>query len=77
MKITISIPTYKANSWCHLDKHGEVEFSAEADDLLEGYANLKAQINELLAQTNAENQVVLELSEIQREIQNRKKFYKI
>lgn len=70
--IKISIPTYKANSWGQLDKQGEIVVSAEVDNLSEGYAALKAQIEELLIQTNAENKIVTDLQILNSEIDRRK-----
>ena len=43
------------------------------DSLSEGYAALKAEVNELLKQTNAENQIVLELNQLHEEIDSKKK----
>ncbi|WP_293157766.1 MULTISPECIES: hypothetical protein [unclassified Microcoleus] len=71
VNIKISIPTYKANSWGQLDKQGEVQISAEVDSLSDGYAALKAQIDELLTQTNAENQIVVNLQKLGNEIDRR------
>jgi chromosome segregation ATPase len=69
--IKISIPTYKANSWGQLDKQGEVQISAEVDSLSDGYAALKVQVDELLAQANAENQIVVNLQKLGNEIDRR------
>ena len=72
VSIKISIPTYKANSWGQLDKQGEVQISAEVDSLSDGYAALKVQVDELLAQANAENQIVVNLQKLGNEIDRRK-----
>jgi chromosome segregation ATPase len=69
--IKISIPTYKANSWGQLDRQGEVQISAEVDSLLDGYTALKVQVDELLAQANAENQIVVNLQKLGDEINRR------
>jgi DNA repair exonuclease SbcCD ATPase subunit len=71
MLIRISVPTYKANSWGQFDKQGEIQVSAEVDNLSEGYAALKVQIDELLTQTSAENQIVANIQTLNSEIERR------
>lgn len=71
--VKISVPTYRLNTWGHLDKQGEVELSAEVDALSDGYAALKEQVDELLAQVKAENRVVTELGTINSEIDKSQK----
>jgi seryl-tRNA synthetase len=69
--IKISIPTYKANSWGQLDKQGELQISSETYSLSDGYAAVKVQVDELLAQANAENQIVVNLQKLGNEIDRR------
>ena len=72
INIKISVPTYKSNSWGQLDKHGEVEINSDVDSLSGGYFLLKAQIDELLTQVNAENQMVLDFQKLDSEVDRRK-----
>ena len=71
--IRIDIPTYKSNSWGQLEKQGDLQVSANVDSLSDGYAALKVQINELLKQVNAENQIVVDLHKLTAEIDSRQK----
>ena len=72
INIKISVPTYKSNSWGQLDKHGEVQISSDVDSLSSGYFLLKTQIDELLSQANAENQIVLDLQKLGSEVDSRR-----
>ncbi len=72
INIKISVPTYKSNSWGQFDKQGEVEINSDVDSLSGGYFLLKAQIDELLTQVNAENQMVLDLQKLDSEVDRRK-----
>ncbi len=69
--IKISVPTYKVNSWGQLNAQGEIVVSAEVDNLSEGYQALKTQIDELLIQSNAENQIVIDIQELSLQIDRR------
>lgn len=69
--LKINIPTYKSNSWGQLEKHGDLQVSSNVDSLSDGYAALKVQIDELLAQVNAENQIVIDLHQLVSEIDSR------
>ena len=71
--VKISVPTYQANSWGQLDKQGEVQISADADSLSQEYPVMKAQIDELLKEANAENRLVLDLKELERKCENRQR----
>lgn len=74
--IKISVPTYKVNSWGQLDARGEIVVSAEVDNLSEGYQVLKTQIDELLIQSNAENQIVVDLQKLNSQIDRRQETLK-
>lgn len=74
--IKISVPTYKVNSWGQLNAQGEIVVSAEVDNLSEGYQALKTQIDELLIQSNAENQIVVDLQKLSSEIDRRQETLK-
>jgi len=71
--VKISVPTYQANSWGQLDKQGEVQISADVDSLSQEYPVMKAQIDELLKEANAENRLVLDLKELERKCENRQR----
>jgi chromosome segregation ATPase len=71
--VKISVPTYQANSWGQLDKQGEVQISADVDSLSQEYPVMKAQIDELLKEANAENRLVLDLKELERKCENKQR----
>jgi hypothetical protein len=65
LNVTISVPTYKSNSWGRLDKQGEVQISSEVNSLSEEYPRIKAQVDELLEKANAENRLILDLESLE------------
>jgi hypothetical protein len=73
INVTISVPTYKVNSWGQLDKQGEVQISANVDSLSQEYLVMKAQIDELLKEVSAENRLVLNLQELEDKCERRQK----
>ncbi|MEZ2318860.1 MAG: hypothetical protein ACBR15_07565 [Microcoleus sp.] len=66
--LKITLPTYKPNDYNNLCVSGELQVSAEVDTLSDGYAVLKNQLDQLLKETQAENQIVLDLQNLQSEI---------
>lgn len=70
--VRLGIPTYKSNSWGQLEKQGDLQVSANVDSLSDGYAALKNQIEELLTQVNAENQIVVDLHKLTTEIDSKR-----
>jgi DNA integrity scanning protein DisA with diadenylate cyclase activity len=72
-KLKVVINSYVRNSWRNLERHGEIEISAEVDVLSEGYEKLKLQINELLTKIDAENQLISDIGETEKELQSKTK----
>jgi hypothetical protein len=71
LNLKLSVPTYKVDSWKQLDTQGTLEISSEVDSLSEGYASIKAQVDELLTQASAENRLVLDLKDLESQRQNK------
>ncbi|MEG4047805.1 hypothetical protein [Microcoleus sp. Pol17_C1] len=69
--LKISIPVYKKNEWDNLSKKGKVEVFSEVDNLSEGYELLKAQIDELLAELDAQNRLAKSASALEVEIESK------
>ncbi|MEZ2226880.1 MAG: hypothetical protein ACBR50_11490 [Microcoleus sp.] len=70
--LKITLPTYKPNDYNNLCVSGELQVSAEVDTLSDGYAALKNQLDQLLKETQAENQIVVDLKNLQSEIELKK-----
>ncbi|MEG4497565.1 hypothetical protein QUB05_05660 [Microcoleus sp. F10-C6] len=68
--LKISIPVYKKNEWDNLSKKGKVEVFSEVDNLSEGYESLKVQIDELLAELNAQNRLAESARALEVEIEH-------
>jgi len=75
--VKITLPTYQSNSWGQLDKQGEVQISADVDSLSQEYPVMKAQIDELLKEANAENRLVLDLKDLERKCENKQRSFNI
>jgi hypothetical protein len=75
--VKITLPTYQFNSWGQLDKQGEVQISADVDSLSQEYPVMKAQIDELLKEANAENRLVLDLKDLERKCENKQQSFNI
>jgi hypothetical protein len=73
INVKISVPTYRANSWGQLDTPGEVEIISAVDILSLEYPVLKAQINGLLQEANAENRLALDLKDLERKCENKQR----
>lgn len=68
LKTVRSIATYKADSYNYLQISGQLQVSADVDNLSDGYVALKNQVDQLLKQTQSENQIVLDLEKLQLEV---------
>jgi len=75
--VKITLPTYQSNSWGQLEKQGEVQISADVDSLSQEYPVMKAQIDELLKEANAENRLVLDLKDLERKCENKQQSFNI
>lgn len=69
--LKIAIPVYKNNEWENLSKKGKIEVSSEVDSLSEGYKSLKAEIDELLAELDAQNRLAKSAHELEMEIERK------
>ncbi len=65
----IKIPIYKKTKWETLKKDGILEVSAEVDSLSEGYEMLKKQLDNLLAELDAQNRLAEDSESLERQIQ--------
>lgn len=69
--LKISIPVYKKGNWNSLKKEGRVIVSSEVSELSEGYKDLKAQIDKLLSELNAQNRLANDAKSLEQEIENK------
>jgi hypothetical protein len=68
MHLKISLPTYGKDKWEYLEVRGHITVEGKADNLSEGYDQLKVQVEALLKQVNAENRLSLSVTELNRQI---------
>ncbi|MEG5008279.1 hypothetical protein [Microcoleus sp. B5-D4] len=73
INVKISVPVYKRDEWGHFDRKSNVEIAADAETFSEAYFFLRAQIDELLQQSGAENTLLLNLSALEKEIANKER----
>ncbi len=74
LTLNLSVPTFKAGSWGQLNKDGEIQLTATASDdadFSQAYTDLKLRVDSLLQQVSAENRIIVELDEAQRELDQR------
>jgi len=74
LTLNLSIPTFKSGSWGQLNKDGEIHLSATASDdadFSQAYTDLKLRVDSLLQQVSAENRIIVQLDEAQRELDHR------
>ncbi|WP_293151249.1 MULTISPECIES: hypothetical protein [unclassified Microcoleus] len=69
--LKISIPVYKRGKWDGLKQQGRVVVSSEVSELSEGYKELKAQIDKLLDELNAQNRLADDAKSLEEEIKNK------
>ena len=77
MRLKISLPTYGKDTWESLQTNGHLEVEGEADNLCEGYNELKIQIENLLEQVNAENRLACRLEDLNEEVDAKERDLKI
>lgn len=68
MRLKISLPTYCKDRYDYLEATGHLEVEGDADNLSEGYNELKLQIDALLEQVNAENRLTDSVSKLNHQI---------
>jgi hypothetical protein len=71
LNLEIALPTYNRNRWGNLDTLGKITVSAQGTNSIEIYDSLKNQIEELLKQTQAENQLVLDYRQLAKDIDDK------
>ena len=69
--LKIKIPIYKKTKWKSLKKDGTLEVSAEVDSLSEGYEMLKKQLDNLLAELDAQNRLAEDAETLERQIEDK------
>jgi hypothetical protein len=72
LNLEISLPTYNRNRWGNLDTLGKIVVSAHGNSSIETYDSLKIQIEDLLKQTQAENQLVLDYRQLSKDIDDKR-----
>ena len=72
LNLEISLPTYNRNRWGNLDTLGKIVVSAHGNNSIETYDSLKVQIEDLLKQTQAENQLVLDYRQLSEDIDDKR-----
>lgn len=73
INIKITAPVYKRDEWGHFDRKVDIQVAADVETFSEGYAFLRTQIDELLQQSGAENQMLLKLHDLEKHISRREK----
>ena len=73
INIKITAPVYKRDEWGQFDRKVDVQVAADVESFSEGYAFLRTQIDELLQQSGAENQMLLKLHNLEKHISRREK----
>jgi len=73
INIKITAPIYKRDRWGQFDRKVDIQVAADVETFSEGYAFLRAQVDELLQQSGAENQMLLKLDDLEKHISCREK----
>jgi regulator of replication initiation timing len=71
MRLEISVPVYKRDTWNRLERDGKIEVFSEVDTLSEGYKSLKQEIDTLLTQLDAETRLAETALTLQLEIEEK------
>ncbi|MEG4037669.1 hypothetical protein QUA03_28130 [Microcoleus sp. S36b_A4] len=69
--LKISIPVYKKDKWERLEKDGKLEVSSEVDSISDGYQILKDQLDDLLAELDAQNRLAEDAQQLEAEIKQK------
>jgi hypothetical protein len=73
INIKITAPVYKRDEWGEFGRKADIQIAADAETFSEGYAFLRTQVDELLQQSGAENQMLLKLHDLEKHISRREK----
>ena len=73
INIKITAPVYKRDEWGQFDRKVHIQVAADVEAFSEGYAFLRTQIDELLQQSGAENQMLLKLHDLEKHISRKEK----
>ena len=65
INVRFSIPTYQADASRRFYEQGEVQISSDVDNLSAEYPIIKAQLDELLKDLNAENRLILNVEALE------------
>jgi DNA integrity scanning protein DisA with diadenylate cyclase activity len=65
INVKFSIPTYQADSSRRFYEQGQVQISSDVDNLSAEYPLIKAQLDELLKELNAENRLILDVEALE------------
>ena len=68
INIKITAPVYKRDKWGQFDRKVDIQVAADVETFSEGYAFLRTQVDELLQQSGAENQMLLKLHDLEKHI---------
>jgi hypothetical protein len=69
--LKIQLPVYNKTLWETIKKDGTLEVSAEVDSLSEGYEMLKKQLDNLLAELDAQNRLAEDVETLKRPIEEK------
>ncbi|MEG4497363.1 hypothetical protein QUB05_32890 [Microcoleus sp. F10-C6] len=73
INVKIAVPVYKRDQWGDFDRKANIEIAADGEIFSETYVFLRTQIDELLQQSGAENQMLLKLHDLEKHISRREK----
>jgi hypothetical protein len=71
INVKITAPVFKKNDFGYLEPRADIQIAGDFDSFSEGYTFLRAQIEKLLQEQQAENTLLLRHYELQEEIANK------
>ena len=73
ISIKITAPVFKSDKYGSFQKKAKIEIVGDFDNFSEGYVLLRAQVDELLKQSHAENTLLLNLHELESTISSKER----
>ncbi len=73
INVKMTAPVFKTNEFGSFERKADIQIAGDFDSFSEGYAFLRTQIDELLKQSQAENTLLLNLHDLEREIANKER----
>ena len=73
INIKITAPVYTVDKYGCLDRGADIQISGDFDGFTEGYVFLRAEIDELLRQSNADNTLLLKHDDLQATISSKER----